>query len=194
MKRTNLLLALIVLLSGSVLAQYQEEINVEDFDRVQLDGNIRLYLEQSPEIELSIKAKKESYLDDYRIRVRNNVLYVQYMNDSFGSTSKLKIYLKHPELKGVKVDGLVHINSKDPIQGKEFALKGDGLIRGTVEVDVARLKVDLDGLCFMTFSGKADESVLRLDGLGRINAKDLETLEVSKRADGLAGIRFVSLK
>jgi len=189
MKKTNVLLAIAVLISASVFAQHREKLKTEDFDYVQLDGNIRLYLEQGPEIELNIETKKASYLDDYSVRVRNNVLYVRYRDDSFGSTPKLKIYLKHPELKGLDVDGLVHVNSEEPIRGEEFVLKGDGLIKGSVEVDVAYLKVDLDGLCFMTFSGKADESVLRLDGLGRINARDLLTDEVSKSADGLAGIR-----
>ncbi len=41
----------------------------------------------------------------------------------------------------------------------------------------------------MSFEGKADKSYLRLDGLGRINAGDLETSEVDKASDGLAAIR-----
>lgn len=188
MKKINLLLAFMLLLSASVFAQHREELKTTDFDYVQLEGNIRLYLEQGPKVELDIEARKAYYLDDYRIRVRNNVLYVQVRDDNSGSTPKLKIYLTHPELKGVDVDGLVHVNTNGPIQGKEFGLKGDGLIKGHVDLDVEYLKVDLDGMCFMSFSGKADESVLRLDGLGRINARDLVTDQVSKSAEGLAGI------
>jgi len=190
MKKSNLLLAFILLISGSVLAQHREELKTTDFDYVQLEGNIRIYLEQGPEIELEIEARKTHYLDDYRIRVRNNVLYVKARNNNAGSTPKLKIFLTHPELKGLDVDGLVHVNTNGPIKGKEFGLKGDGLIKGHVDLDVDYLKVDLDGMCFMSFSGKADESVLRLDGLGRINARDLVTDQVSKSAEGLAGIRL----
>ncbi|TMM57280.1 hypothetical protein FEE95_12400 [Maribacter algarum] len=190
MKKVNLLLAAILLMVGAVNAQYNKTIKGKTFDRIKLDGNIRLYLEQGPEVELDIKARKPHYVDDYSIGVRNNVLYIQVRNNHSGATPKLKIFLKHPQLKGVDVDGLVHVNTTGPIKGEEFKLKGDGLIRGHVDLDVEYLKVDLDGMCFMSISGKADRSVLQLDGLGRINAGDLETIEVSKSAEGLAGIRL----
>lgn len=189
MKKTNLLLAVILLTVGTIFAQHKELIKGKSFDRVKLDGNIRLYLEQASEAEVSIEAKKEKYLDDYHIEVRNEILYIRYRDNGFNSTPKIKVYVKHPELKGIDADGLVYVNSMDPITGESFAIKGDGFIRGTVEVDVENLKVDLDGFCFMNFEGKADKSHLRLDGLGRINARNLETYDVDKSADGLAGIR-----
>jgi len=189
MKNASLLLATILFtVIGTVNAQYSETIKGECFNRVKLDGNIRLYLEQGTEEIVNIEVKKEKYLYDYRVYVRNEVLYIKYQENGFSSTPKLKVYLEHPGLKEIDVDGLVHVNSKDPVTGKSLAIKGDGMIRGTVEVDVENLRVDLDGMCFMSFEGKADKSYLRLDGMGRINASDLETLEVDKEAEGLAGI------
>lgn len=188
MKKVNLLLAVILLTVGTINAQYSETIKGKSFDHIKLDGNIRLYLEKGTEEIVNIEARKEKYVDDYRIEIRNEVLYIRYRDNGFGSTPKIKVYVTHPELKGIDVDGLVHVNSKDPVTGETFAIKGDGLIRGTVEVDVETLKVDLDGFCFMSFEGKADKSHFRLDGLGRINANDLETLEIDKAAEGLAGI------
>lgn len=101
--------------------------------------------------------------------------------------------MTHPELKGIDVDGLVYIYSVDPVSGDSFSVKGDGLIKGEIEVDVKELRVDLDGLCSMSFSGKADESDLRLDGMGKINARDLETSKVYKSADGLSSIKVAKL-
>lgn len=189
MKKFNLLVTVMLLTVTTISAQHRQQLDIESFDRVKLDGNIRLYLERADEGAVVVEARKESHIDDYRIDVRNDILYIRYRDNGFGSTPKIKVYVKHPELKGIDVDGLVHVNSKDPVVGDSFAIKGDGLIRGTVEVDVTKLKVDLDGFCFMSFEGKADKSHLRLDGLGRIDASDLETLEVDKASDGLASIR-----
>lgn len=115
-------------------------------------------------------------MEDYLITVQNNTLYIklrekQYYGDSRkrNSTPKLKVNLTHPELKGINVEGLVYVYSVNPISSDSFSVKGNGLTRGKIEVDVQRLEVDLDGLCSMRISGKANESDIRLDGMGRIN-------------------------
>lgn len=190
MKRTSLFFGLIFLTVISAFTQHRETKEFERFDLIKLDGNIRLYLVQASDIKVDFEARRASHLDDYRIEVKNKTLYIQYYDTGFGSTPKIKVYIEHPELKGIDADGLVHVNSKNTITGESFAIKGDGLIKGEVDVDVEKLRVDLDGLCFMSFNGKADKSYLRLDGLDRINASDLESLEIDKAAEGLAGIRL----
>lgn len=189
MKRTRLFFALIILTAASAFAQHRETVELEDFDRVKLDGNIRLYIAQASDTKVDFETRRASHLDDYRMEVRNKTLYIQYDDTGFGSTPKIKVYIEHPELKGIDADGLVHVHSDNTIRGESFAMKGDGLIRGELAVDVEKLRVDLDGLCFMRFEGKAKKSYLRLDGLGRINASDLESIEIDSAADGLAGIR-----
>lgn len=202
MKKASLLLALMLLTVSSVVGQYQETQNIKEaFDDIELDGNIRLYLKQGAETEVTIEAKSERKLEDYRITVRSNTLFIGLRDkERIGGTRKrhsapkIKVYLTHPELKGIDMDGLVYVYSKDPVMGDNFSVKGDGLIRGEIEVDVKELQVDLDGLCSMTFSGKADESNLRLDGMGRINARDLETSKVYKSAEGLSSIKVAKLR
>ncbi len=190
MKKASLLLATILFTVGAAMGQHTETLNIKDtFDNVQIEGNVRLYLKQDSKAKVSLETRHERNLDKYRIAVRNGTLYIQH-RDRQGSAPKIKVYLTHPELQGIDVDGLVYVNSIDPVSGESFSLKGDGLIRGAIEVDVQELSVDLDGLCSMSFSGKADDTDLRLDGLGRINARDLETKQVRKSADGLAGIRL----
>lgn len=139
-------------------------------------------------------------MKDCRISVQNNTLYIRLREKQRHggsrkrhSAPKIKVNLTHPELKGIEVDGLVYVYTINSISSDSFSVKGDGLIKGKIEVDVRRLEVDLDGLCSMRFSGKADESDLRLDGMGRINARDLETTKVHKSADGLTSIRVTKL-
>lgn len=201
MKKVSLFLAVMLLAVSSVIGQYSETQNIEEaFENVQLDGNVRLYLKQGSEIKVDIDARNEQKLKDYKITVQNNTLFIGLREKRIKggprkrySTPKIKVYLTHPELKGINVEGLVYVNSIDPVSGDTFSVKGDGYIKGKIEVDVQRLDVDLDGFCSMSFSGKADESSLRLDGMGKINARNLETTQVNKSADGLSTIRIAKL-
>jgi hypothetical protein len=201
MKKASLLLAGMLLTVCSVIGQYTETLNIEEaFDNIRLDGNVRLYLQEGSETKVNLETRNEKKMKDYRITVQNNTLYIGLRKKQrYGGTRKrhssprIKVNLTHPELKGINVEGLVYVYSIDPVSSDSFSVKGDGLIRGKIEVDVQRLEVDLDGLCSMRFSGKADESDLRLDGMGRINARDLETSKVHKSADGLTSIRVAKL-
>lgn len=201
MKKASLLVAGMLLTVCHVIGQYTEIQNIEEaFDNVRLEGNIRLYLKQGAETKVSLETKNKRKMEDYRITVQNNTLHIRLHEKQRNggsrkrhSAPKIKVNLTHPDLKGVNVDGLVYVYSIDPISGDSFSVKGDGLIRGEIEVDVQRLEVDLDGLCSMRFSGKADESNLRLDGMGKIKARDLETSKVNKSADGLTSIRVAEL-
>ncbi|PIB31430.1 GIN domain-containing protein [Maribacter sp. 4G9] len=201
MKKASLLLVGMLLTVFSAIGQYNETLNIEKaFDNVRLEGNIRLYLKEGSKTEVSLETRNQQKMEDYRITVQNNTLYIRLREKQrYGGTRKrhsapkIKINLTHPELKGVNVEGLVSVYSIDPVSGDSFSVKGDGLIRGKIEVDVQRLEVDLDGLCSMRFSGKADESDLRLDGMGKIKARNLETSKVNKSADGLTSIGVAKL-
>ncbi len=185
----------------SVMGQYTETQHLEEtFDNVRLDGNVRLYLKQGAETNVSIEAKSERKLSDYRINVQNNTLYIQLREKQRNggtrkrhSAPKIKVYLTHPELKGIDMEGLVSAYSVDPITSDSFSVRGDGLIRGKIEVNVQELRVDLDGLSSMRFFGRADESDLHVDGMGKINARDLETAKVYKSVDGLSRIKVAKL-
>lgn len=194
MKKASLVLATLLFTVGSAFGQHRETLNVEAFDQIKLDGNIRLYVEEHSEPVVEVEARREHHFDEYRMEVRSGTLYITHRDHGFRSSAKIHVYVGHPELEGIDADGLVHIYSKGPIRGDSFYIKGDGLIRGDVEVEVEELKVDLDGFCSMSFAGTAEESDLRLDGLGGIDARDLLTSEVHKSADGLARIRVAKLR
>ena len=185
----------------SVIGQYTETLNIEEaFDNVRLDGNVRLYLKEGSETRVDLETRNENKMKDYQITVQNNTLYIGLRKKKRNggsrkrhSAPKIKVNLTHPGLMGINADGLIYVYSVDLVLSDKLTIKGDGLIRGEVEVDVQRLEVDLDGLCSMRFSGKAGEANLRLDGMGRINARRLETLKVHKSAEGLTSIRVANL-
>ncbi len=172
-------------------AQTQDLKNLESFENVALEGNIRLYLENGSKPHLRLEAKKGYHISEYDVEVRNNTLYIKYNSYEHGwsSTPKLYVYLTHPGIHSLDMDGLVHVNSTDTFKTDRLVIKGDGLIRGELDVTVNELKIGLDGMCKMTVVGQAEYADLRVDGLGKIDARGLRADKYHQSSDGLASIK-----
>lgn len=189
MKKFVLLGLSLILGSGLLFAQVRQEFDLESFDKVDLDGNVRLFLEYDQNPGVIIEAKKDQYIDEYKVGVRNSTLYIHHDADSYwGSTPKILVYLKHPGISELDMDGLVSVYSKDAVRSEDLRIKGDGLIRGDIEVNVDRLDIGLDGMGNFTVEGKARESNLSVDGMGKIDARQLEG-RIHSSTDGLASIK-----
>lgn len=190
MKKSILTLTVLLLAAHFAMAQSREVLQLGPFENVDLDGNIRLFLEQGTTPTVELEAKKERHLAEYRVEVRNGTLYIQHWEEErFRSAPKIHVYLSHPGITGLDMDGLIYVVSTDPVESEDLRIKGDGLIKGDLEVNVQSLAVGLDGLCTLYLSGSADEANLRLDGMGKIDARGLDTAELKKSADGLARVR-----
>ena len=190
MRKIGLLGLSLVMGMGLLCAQVTQEYKLESFDNVDLDGNIRLYLEYSKETSVVIEAKKDYYIDDYEVEVRGNTLYIGHDHDSgsWGNTPKIEVIIKHPGIHKLDMDGLVSVYTKDALRTETLRIKGDGLIRGDIDVVVDRLIIGLDGMGKMTVVGRATESDLSVDGMGSIDARGLQG-RIHSSTDGLANIR-----
>ncbi|MEK6153850.1 DUF2807 domain-containing protein [Flavobacteriaceae bacterium 3-367] len=190
MKNSILTLTVLLLAAHFSFAQSRQILQLDSFENVDLDGNIRLFLEQGTTPVVELEAKKERHLAEYYVEVRNGTLFIQHREEEgFRSAPKIHVYLSHPGISGLEMDGLIHVVSTAPVESETLRIKGDGLIKGDLEVNVKTLKIGLDGLCTMYLSGHADEADLQLNGMGKIDARELETAELRKSADGLARVR-----
>ena len=183
--------AVIILLTFNYLnAQHQEFKELQPFTDVVVEGNIRLFLEQGEETAMIVKARKAWQIEEYQIGVRGKTLYVKQVDDWNDRTPKISIYLKHTGIEYLEAEGFVRIRTENSIEGKQLTLKGDGFIKGSLEVEVDKLRVELDGLCNLGIAGLAGSADLQLDGMGRIKAEELLADDVTTSAEGLAGIRI----
>ena len=184
--------SLIILLSiGTFVgnAQYQQLKDLPDFENIEMDGNIRLYLQEAAQPSIAVKTKKAWQAAEYTIEVRNNTLYVKLDDHHEKSSPKITLYLKHTGVKDIHMEGFLKITTVDPLRGERLTLTGDGFIKGEVAVEVEKLSVDLDGFCTLELSGKATTADLSVDGFGKIKARELETQLTHQSAEGLANIR-----
>ena len=189
MKHLFSTILLVSLASLSAMAQSSETRQLPAFDVIDLDGHARIYLQKGDSPSIKIVTKNDGLLEQYRTEVRNGTLYLNFERER-DNDNRVKLYITHTGVEEMDVDGLVRIYTDDPLIGPSFTLKGDGFIKGDIEVDVDDLRVDADGFIGIRVSGRAFAADLSIDGFGNIDAYDLEVEQPNKSADGFARVKY----
>lgn len=193
MKNIGLTLVIALGMLGVMTAQHTQVRDLEPFDKVNLDGNAKLFLIKSDTPSVELDVKKEAHLDEYVTEVRNGTLYLHFKKKRWTKKDhKIKVYLNHTGVNDIDLDGIVRVETDRPLTESSLKINGDGFIKGNLEVDVNDLTVDLDGFSGMTITGSAERASFSIDGFGKINAQDLRTSRVHKDSDGFARIKVRS--
>jgi hypothetical protein len=185
-------MSLVFMLALSIsYAQNRQSPDLGSFENVEVEGNIRIFLEHAETSSVVLETKDAEDMEAYKVSVSGNTLIIDQrrQGSSFKSTPKLTVYVKHPGIRSLEMDGLVTVTTKDVVKGESLSIRGDGMIRGDMEIIVDRLIIDLDGMCKMTITGRALESDLSVDGMGKIDARGFYSKQLHQSSDGMASIK-----
>jgi len=172
-------------------AQETKIHKLETFSKLNLEGNIEIHLVEGLTATVKIKTNRTKDFQDLEIEVINNELFIAYKKDE-NKTPKFIVYLEHTGIDKISMSGLISLFSEDMIKGAHLTLKGSGIIKGVVEVEVKHLRIDADGITNLSILGTTDSAIFNIDGLGKINAKKLEARSVQQHSDGFAKVKVGS--
>ncbi|MGB5692466.1 MAG: DUF2807 domain-containing protein [Flavobacteriaceae bacterium] len=191
MRKLNVMSLVFMLALSISYAQNRQTPQLGNFEEVEVEGNIRIFLEHAETSSVVLEAKDEEDFDAYKVSVSGNTLLIRQSErgSGFKSTPKLTVYVKHPGISLLDMDGLVTVTTRDVVRGESLKIKGDGMIRGDMEIIVDRLDIDLDGMCKMTITGRALEADLSVDGMGKIDARGFYSKKIRQSSDGMASIK-----
>ena len=188
--KKHILMTLFGVLFNSVSRTKEKEKetrNLERFDKVNLVGKMELHLERNSHHSMEIMTKDAYDLADLVTEVRNGELYIYHEKDFENrKTPKYIIYLNHSGISDLTLNGIITLISGDGISQKDLVIRGEGILNGNLEVSVNNLSVDLQGISNLYISGYADSSILRVAGIGMINARSLKTKISRKVSEGIA--------
>ena len=180
-----------VFTTNATIAQQTEKRNLTNFDEIYVKGRVELHLIKSKKPSIEIEIGNRYDLELVVSKVENGKLKIYYDKQTRRKKNpKIIVNLYHDGIKEMEFDGLIRIDSEDIIKEREFAIDGNGIVRGKLEIDVETLKVYMNGISNLTISGKAEDARLNIDGLGKINASYLDAKKINKRANGIARIRI----
>lgn len=189
MKKLLFITLLGILLTSCNTKIEKETRNLKSFDKVNIVGNVELYLESDTSHSIEIKANSEAKINKLITEVRNGELFIYPKKDcTYCETPKYSIYLNHTGISGLNLTGVIKLSSEDVMSQESLAITGNGIFNGGLEVSVDNLSVDLHGISNINISGDTDASDLKVTGIGMIRATNLKTESSKNDSVGIATI------
>ncbi|MEO0331934.1 MAG: head GIN domain-containing protein [Bacteroidota bacterium] len=188
-----LLLSVGLLYPYSVLAQYEEDMDLASFDKVEFIGRGEVVLYEGQNPHLRLEASDHEDLRQVKTEVRGRTLCISYkqnQNDWIDIAPKVKAYVTYSTLRDLKIVGMVQVFSEDVIRSDRFQMEVEGMGRMEMKLDVASLGIESAGTANMHLSGKANEVNIVNDGTGTIDAFDLICQDADVEVNGTGTVRI----
>lgn len=162
-----------------------EKRMLDKFSEIQLTGNYEIGLKKGPKGQLVV-VTDSNLLEFIQSEVVNQVLIIE-SSKKIRSVDGIKIYITYQELEGIKSVGASVIKTENTIVSDRFELEipGAGII--DMVVDVNDLEVILAGAGLVKLSGRAVNQSISLNGVGNLEAFDLESHSCKVTVSGMGG-------
>ena len=185
------ILAFILLISGLAAcnASGQEDANtrnfpVKEFNRIYVEGGYRVYLYQTPEPFLRIKAPTESHIDALDVNFNENNLRLSVARRQI-NLSRMELHIGFKNLEELHISGGVKLSTDGYVSLDRLTVFVEGAVNGEMKMKAKTLEVISNGGSVFDLSGVADKLTVRVAGAGHVNARELTAREVVFKVEGL---------
>jgi len=150
-----------------------EKRQLGSFSEIHLTGNFELVLKSGPKNQLII-VTDENLLDYIETEIDNRELQVR-TDKKLQSDHGIKLFVTYQELNKILSAGASIIKSDGPIKSERLELNIPGASLVDLQLDVGDLDVMLAGAGSVKLRGKASNQILSLNGVGHVEASELES-------------------
>jgi len=169
---------------GQIVSQ---QLNLDDFNSIELHHSVVVYLEQSESKSVSIKAQ-QNIIDLLKTEVENENWQIQF--DRCPKTDqKIEVYINNPEFKAIEIEGSGQVIGKNLLKSHELELIIDGSGDIQLELDVKELASEISGSGDLILEGSSKLHDIEINGSGDIKAYDLATEETNIEINGSGDVR-----
>ncbi len=156
-------------------------------------NNITVVLQKTGNEKVSIYAEKnlQSYIE---IKPENGTLYLSIRKGKkLSPTSAITIYVDASTLKSITGKGNIRLTSIGPLAIDTLSINFDGLLNGSLEVDVKQLSLNITGIYEFGVSGKATKATLKTSGIGTLDHSLLVAHKLETKVNSISKKDFQSL-
>jgi hypothetical protein len=187
------LVACLLLISFSSLQIVSAQNNIDrnkrnysvgNFDKIDLEGNYRVYLYHSEKPFLKIEAPSDDMYDAIEVNSDNGSLKLSIRKNRL-YLNRIELHIGSPVLKELQVSGDIKLTTDGYLDVKDL----DVLIEGGASVDMSlkadRVNVKSEGGVIIELRGVANNLAITISGAGHVNARELTAKEVIVRVEGV---------
>lgn len=166
--------------SGNVTSQ---TISVNDFTRIELDGEGEIIVTQADEYSVKVEAE-DNILDEIKAEEKGNTLKINKRKSvpylwgrKLNNKEPIKIYVSATKLERISLSGQGKL-SLDKFNAEKLTVNASGENSATVKsLTLKELDLKISGSFNGEFSGSTNKQRIRISGAGEYNAKDLKSNE-----------------
>jgi hypothetical protein len=136
---------------------------VKPFDKIDVSGSIKLILKQDSAYLIKVEADS-AIMDRIKVGVSNSKLTLTMKEGSYCGSDSIVIYAGIGELKELKGSGVVTVKSDGVINGKDLVMGFSGSPDVSLNLSVANLETNMDGIGKLNLSGQAGSHKLSTTG------------------------------
>jgi hypothetical protein len=176
----------------SMVAIAQNKISIPDFNKMVIPSNFEIKLIKSDSNYLSfnetdLKKFSSTYLNKGFI-INNNTLTFDLAE--YNDAIPVNIIVYTNSLQELKLEGNAKIKmGNDSIfKTSSFSIYADGATKSDLNLDVEKLKVEINGASKLTLDGKATEGKIEVTGASKVNAIGMAIENLDAEANGASKI------
>lgn len=166
-----------------------DERALENVTHLKVSGIFNLYLSQGDKPSIRIDGEEEQVKKLKTIQ-NEEVLELEFdeIKDNFFSDSRLDVYLTLSDLTQLEFDGVGNIKTEGNFKVNEIKLYGGGVGNILLQFNAAKIDAEFNLLGNLTLKGSADEINLSNEGIGNIDASDLQAESMTLNSSGIGRV------
>ena len=170
-----------------------DEVRItEQFDAIELYGNIELVLMNDP-VQKLIVSSQADYLSHITTKVEEGILHIY--TDEFSFTRDVKIIISSNTIKSLLAKGACSIKTISDYSAPMFSLQLIGASQANMNMKIEGLfSVNTKGASQATFKGSSQTLKFKAVGASKIDASDLQAQFVNVAAVGVSQVRVFASK
>lgn len=189
MKTIFIIMSVAVTILTSCGVTGQEDVNtryfeISGFSKINLEGGFRVFLYQTSDPYLKVKAPTDAHIDALVVDTGNDNLKL-YVRRNHLNLSRMELHIGFSNLEEIGISGGVKLTTDGYVELDDLRIINDGAVNGDIKIKAATIEVVSNGASLFEISGIADKLSVRVAGAAHVNARELTAKEVVFRVEGL---------
>lgn len=164
--------------------KYKRNYPVDNFDKVYLEGNYRVYLYQSQKPFLKIEAPSDDMYDAIDVDSDGSSLKLSVRKNHF-NLNRIELSIGFPSLKELHISGGIKLTTDGYLNTGDLDIMLEGGANVDMSLKAGNINVKSEGGVILEMRGVAESLAVKVSGAGHVNARELTAKDVIFRIEGV---------
>lgn len=163
---------------------YTRTIPVKEFSSIYIEGGYRVYLYQTSDPYLKIKAPSDSHIDALDVESDSRKLRLSVKRQQL-TLSRMELHIGFSNLEELHISGGVKLTTDGFVSVEDLRIRIDGAVNGNIKLKARSVEVISNGGSVFDLSGVTDRLSVEVAGAGHVNARELTAKNVTFSVEGV---------